>query len=112
MGIQNSAEVLSKDFRVFLFISDGHDELGTDFVSMKERRQAVSYLHRNGIRYLDMVYGISMGVFMYMLAHHLMPVKRLSSMPHNTLSLSEVAVPNNSFKRFLMLKTAFRSLKL
>lgn len=59
---RNSAEALSEDFRVFLFISDGHDEMGTDFISIEKNvAQAVSYLHEKGIRHLDMVYGVSMG---------------------------------------------------
>ena len=113
---KNSAEALSKDFRVFLFISDGHDELGTDFVSIEKNvEQAVSYLHGNGIRYLDMVYGISMGgaSVMYMLAHHLMPVKKavidagITPYPYPKWLCRIIAL-----KDFLMLKTAFRSLKI
>lgn len=113
---KNSAEALSKDFRVFLFISDGHDELGTDFVSIEKNvEQAVSYLHGNGIRYLDMVYGVSMGgaSVMYMLAHELMPVKKavidagITPYPYPKWLCRIIAI-----KDFLMLKTAFRSLKI
>ncbi len=74
-----SAEALALDFHVFLFISDGHDEMGTDFVSIERNvEQAVSYLRERGVRRLDMVYGISMGgsSVMYMLANRMMPVKK------------------------------------
>jgi hypothetical protein len=56
-----SAKAILKDFRVFLFISDGHDEMGADFVSIEKNvEQAVSYLHGKGVRALDMAYGVSM----------------------------------------------------
>ncbi|MDI9468877.1 MAG: hypothetical protein QM296_01580 [Bacillota bacterium] len=74
-----SARALARDFHVFLFISDGHDEQGTDFVSIEKNvEQAVAYLHGRGIHSLDMLYGISMGgsSVMYLLAWQLMPVKK------------------------------------
>mgnify|MGYP002625279029 CR=1 FL=1 len=45
-----SAEALAKDYHVFLFIADGHDELGTTFVSIEKYvDDAASYLKENGI---------------------------------------------------------------
>ena len=57
-----SAEALAKDYHVFLFIADGHDELGTTFVSIEKYvDDAASYLKENGICRLDLLYGVSMG---------------------------------------------------
>ena len=33
---KNSAEAMSRDYHVFLVIADGHDEIGTTFVSIKK----------------------------------------------------------------------------
>ena len=74
-----SAEEVAKDFHVFLFISDGHDEAGTNFVSIERNvEQAVAYLQEKEIHQLDMLYGISMGgaSVMYWLANQMMPVKQ------------------------------------
>jgi hypothetical protein len=113
---KSSAEALSKDFHVFLFISDGHDETGTDFISIEKNvDQAVSYLHGKNIRYLDMVYGISMGgsSVMYILAHQAMPVKKaiidagITPYPYSKWLCRIIAV-----KDYLLIRTAFKSLKL
>ena len=40
-----SAEEMAKDYHVYLFIADGHDELGTEFVSLEKY----------------VMYGVSMG---------------------------------------------------
>lgn len=57
-----SAEALAQDYHVFLFIADGHDELGTTFVSIEKYvDDAASWLKENGIRHLDCLYGVSMG---------------------------------------------------
>lgn len=57
-----SAEALARDYHVFLFIADGHDELGTTFVSVEKYAQdAASYLKERGICRLDCLYGVSMG---------------------------------------------------
>ncbi|NLL92134.1 MAG: hypothetical protein GX222_06950 [Ruminococcaceae bacterium] len=113
---KNSAEAVSKDFRVFLFISDGHDEKGTDFVSIERNvHQAVSYLKENDVIYLDMAYGISMGgsSVMYMLAHQLIPVKKaiidagITPYPYPKWLCRVIAL-----RDYLMIKAAFKSLKL
>ena len=40
-----SAEEMSKDYHVYLFIADGHDGLGTEFVSLeKYAKDAGEYL--------------------------------------------------------------------
>ena len=45
-----SAEEMAKDYHVYLFIADGHDELGTEFESLeKYAKDAASYLRRQGI---------------------------------------------------------------
>ena len=57
-----SAEALAKDYHIFLFIADGHDESGTTFVSIEKYvDDASSYLKEGGIRHLDLLYGVSMG---------------------------------------------------
>ncbi len=57
-----SAEAVARDYHVFLFIADGHDELGTTFVSVeKYASDAAVYLREKGIRHLDGLYGVSMG---------------------------------------------------
>lgn len=113
---KNSAEAVSRDFRVFLFISDGHDETGTDFISIEKNvEQAVSYLHEEGIQYLDMVYGISMGgsSVMYMLANQMFPVKKavidagITPYPYPKWLCRMISI-----KDYLLIKTAFKSLKL
>lgn len=57
-----SAEALAQDYHVFLFIADGHDEMGTTFVSVeKYADDAAAYLKAKDIRHLDCLYGVSMG---------------------------------------------------
>ena len=35
---KDSAEAMSRDYHVFLVIADGHDEMGTTFVSIEKKR--------------------------------------------------------------------------
>ena len=57
-----SAEEMAKDYHVYLFIADGHDELGTEFVSLeKYAKDAAEYLRAQGIGRVDAMYGVSMG---------------------------------------------------
>lgn len=57
-----SAEAVAKDYHVFLFIADGHDEQGTEFVSIEKNvHDAAEYLRSKGVFHLDALYGISMG---------------------------------------------------
>ena len=57
-----SAEEMAKDYHVYLFIADGHDELGTEFISLeKYAKDAAEYLRARGIGYVDAMYGVSMG---------------------------------------------------
>ncbi|MDI9472569.1 MAG: alpha/beta hydrolase [Tissierellia bacterium] len=113
---KKSAEAVAKDFRVFLFISDGHDESGTDFVSIERNvKQAVSYLKEKNIFHLDIAYGISMGgsSVMYMLAHQLIPVKKaiidagITPYPYPKWLCRIIAI-----RDYLMVKAAFRSIQL
>ena len=113
---KSSAEALSKDFHVFLFISEGHDEIGTDFLSIEKNvEHAVSYLNGEGVQHLDMVYGISMGgsSVMYMLANQAMPVKKaivdagITPYPYPKWLCRIIAL-----KDYLMVKIGFKSLRL
>ena len=57
-----SAEEMAKDYHVYLFIADGHDELGTEFVSLeKYAMDAAAYLRAQDIKWVDAMYGVSMG---------------------------------------------------
>ena len=57
-----SAEEMAKDYHVYLFIADGHDGLGTEFVSLeKYAKDAADYLRSQGIGRVDAMYGVSMG---------------------------------------------------
>ena len=57
-----SAEEMAKEYHVYFFIADGHDELGTEFVSLeKYAKDAAEYLRAQGIGRVDAMYGVSMG---------------------------------------------------
>ena len=57
-----SAEEMAKDYHVYLFIADGHDELGTEFVSLeKYAMDAAEYLRKQNVGQVDGMYGVSMG---------------------------------------------------
>ncbi len=57
-----SAEAMAQDHHVFLFIADGHDELGTTFLSIEKTvDDAAAYLHKKDIAHLNGLYGVSMG---------------------------------------------------
>jgi len=57
-----SAEEMAKDYHVYLMIADGHDELGTEFVSLeKYAMDAAEYLRKHNVRQVDGMYGVSMG---------------------------------------------------
>lgn len=74
-----SAGMLAGTFHVFLFVADGHDEQGTEYVSVeKNAEDAVRYLRSRGIEQLDLLYGVSMGgaSAMVLLAYEMMPVKK------------------------------------
>ena len=59
---RSSAEAMAKDYHVYLFIADGHDELGTEFVSLeKYAADAAGYLREKGGTRVDAMYGVSMG---------------------------------------------------
>ena len=59
---KNSAEAMSRDYHVFLVIADGHDELGTTFISIEKNvDDAAAYLHGKGVSHIDGLYGVSMG---------------------------------------------------
>jgi hypothetical protein len=57
-----SAEAMARDYHVYLFIADGHDEQGTEFVSIEKTvRDAAEYLQKKDVRHIDAMYGVSMG---------------------------------------------------
>lgn len=57
-----SARELAKDYHVHLMIADGHDEQGTEFISLeKYSHDTAKYLKDKGIDTVDLMYGISMG---------------------------------------------------
>lgn len=57
-----SAEAIARDFHVYLFIADGHDEQGTEFVSIEKNvKDAADFLRVRKITGIDVMYGVSMG---------------------------------------------------
>ena len=57
-----SAEAMARDYHVYLFIADGHDELGTEFVSLeKNAADAADFLRKKGLARVEAMYGVSMG---------------------------------------------------
>ena len=57
-----SAKAMAKDYHVYLFIADGHDEQGTTFVSIEKNvRDAADCLRKKGVRHVEAMYGVSMG---------------------------------------------------
>ena len=75
-----AAEVMSRDFHVYLAAAEGHnpEEPGTFTTVEKYAGDAVRYLKERGVTQLDTLYGISMGgsTAMYLLAAQLIPVKK------------------------------------
>ena len=52
-----SAEAMAKDYHVYLFIADGHDELGTEFVSIEKNvSDAADFLRKKGILRVEAMY--------------------------------------------------------
>jgi len=61
-AFKDSAEAMARNYHVFLMIADGHDETGTDFVSLeKYASDAASFLQEKNVFSVDMMYGVSMG---------------------------------------------------
>lgn len=57
-----SAEAMAKDYHVYLFIADDHDELGTEFVSIEKNvRDVAAFLRKKGVARIEAMYGVSMG---------------------------------------------------
>ena len=45
-----SAEAMARNYHVYLVIADGHDEQGTEFVSIEKNvKDAADYLRRRGV---------------------------------------------------------------
>jgi pimeloyl-ACP methyl ester carboxylesterase len=61
-AFRKSAEAIAEHCRVFLFMPDGHDESGADFVSVEKTvEDAARWLRGKGVLRLDAAYGVSMG---------------------------------------------------
>lgn len=57
-----SAEAMARNYHVYLVIADGHDEQGTEFVSIEKNvKDAADYLRRRGVDRIEAMYGVSMG---------------------------------------------------
>ncbi|MBR7011082.1 MAG: alpha/beta hydrolase [Oscillospiraceae bacterium] len=57
-----SAKEMARDYHVYLFIADGHDEQGTTFLSIETYvEEAADWLRGKGVSRLDAMYGVSMG---------------------------------------------------
>ena len=112
-AFEKSAEALAQDFHVYLFISDGHDELGTDFISIEKNvEEAVSCLKERGIKELDLLYGVSMGgaSAMYLLANRLFLVKKaIIDAGITPYSYPKLLCRLVAIKDFFMIKAGFSS---
>ncbi|MBQ9268908.1 MAG: alpha/beta hydrolase [Oscillospiraceae bacterium] len=78
-AFQASAEAMARDYHVYLFMTDGHDELGTEFVSIEKTvKDAAGYLREQDIRRVDAMYGVSMGgaIVIRFLATEDLPVEK------------------------------------
>ncbi len=76
---RDSAEAMARDYHVYLVIADGHDEMGTTFVSIEKNvSDAAAYLRAKGVCRIDGLYGVSMGgaSAMRFLATEDIPVKK------------------------------------
>ena len=111
-----SAEEMSKDYHVYLMIADGHDELGTEFVSLeKYAKDAAVYLKSQGIDRIDAMYGVSMGgaAVIRFLAAEDIPVARavidagITPYPYPRLICRLISV-----KDWIMVMLGTRSLRL
>ena len=74
-----SAREMAKNYHVYLFIADGHDETGTEFHSVeKYADDAALYFRGKGIQRIDAMYGVSMGgaCVIRFLAMQYIPVKK------------------------------------
>ena len=50
---KDSAEAMSRDYHVFLVIADGHDKMGTTFVSIEKNvDDAAAYLREKHVRHI------------------------------------------------------------
>ena len=57
-----SAKEMARDYHVYLFIADGHDEQGTTFLSIETYVEEVAdWLRGKGVSRVDAMYGGSMG---------------------------------------------------
>ncbi len=57
-----SAEIMARDYHVYLVIADGHDETGTEFISLEKNvKDAADALRKRGVARIEAVYGVSMG---------------------------------------------------
>ena len=57
-----SAKEMARDYHVYMFIADGHDEQGTTFTSIeKSVKVAADRLRERGVSRVDAMYGVSMG---------------------------------------------------
>lgn len=57
-----SAEAMARDYHVYLVIADGHDETGTDFISLEKNvKDAAEALRQRGVAKIEAMYGVSMG---------------------------------------------------
>lgn len=76
---EKSAKEMARDFHVFLSIADGHDEMGTEFVSVEKYiDDTVSMLKKKDVESIDLLYGVSLGgaCVIRLLAIRAIPVRK------------------------------------
>ncbi len=111
-----SAEEIAKDYHVYLVIADGHDELGSEFVSVERyAKDAARFLRGRGVDRVEGMYGVSMGgaAVIRFLATEDIPVERaiidagITPYPYPKLICRLISV-----KDWMMIMLATRSLWL
>ena len=91
-----SAEAMARDYHVYLVIADGHDETGTDFISLEKNvKDAADALRQKGVTRIEAMYGVSMGgaSVIRFLATEDISVDRAIIDGHHALSVSALHLP-------------------
>lgn len=115
-AFRGSAEAIADQYHIFLFMPDGHDESGTDFVSVeKTAEDAARLLKEKDIRRLDAVYGVSMGgacVLRFLAAQDIPVEKAVIDAGITPYPYPEWICRLIALRDFLLMFPAVRSLRL
>lgn len=111
-----SAEEMAKEYHVYLMIADGHDGLGTEFVSLEKYvKDSAEYLKAQGIDRVDAMYGCSMGgaaVIRFLAAEDIPVTKAVIDAGITPYPYPKLICRLISFKDWIMVMLGTRSLRL